>query len=161
MEPATGAGAVRRLRRARRNSCRQHWRPGHCLRGERPLLAAVFAAHRPGVPSLGDVTAIDWHRVRDVFAPDVIGAGFPCRNISNAGRRDGIHGQWSKVWRTLLRLSETGSRSRSLALPQVSGLITLVRLLCPRQDSNLRTRLRSGFLWTKGQSRPLHVGVEV
>ncbi|MEU2874829.1 DNA cytosine methyltransferase [Streptomyces sp. NPDC007070] len=66
-----------------------------------PHAAAVFAAHHPGAPNLGDITAVDWEHVRDVYAPDVIGAGFPCRNISNAGRRDGIHGQWSRVWKNV------------------------------------------------------------
>lgn len=66
-----------------------------------PHAAAVFAAHHPHAPNLGDITSVDWHRVRDVYAPDVIGAGFPCRNISNAGRRDGIHGQWSRVWKNV------------------------------------------------------------
>ncbi|MFE7431344.1 DNA cytosine methyltransferase [Streptomyces sp. NPDC057545] len=63
-----------------------------------PFAAAVFAAHNPGVPNLGDITRTDWHQVRETYRPDVIGAGFPCRNISNAGRRDGIRGQYSKVW---------------------------------------------------------------
>ncbi|MFF0125692.1 DNA cytosine methyltransferase [Streptomyces mirabilis] len=66
-----------------------------------PYAATVFAAHHPGVPNLGDITAVDWHEVRDLYAPDVVGAGFPCRNISNAGRRDGIHGQWSRVWKNV------------------------------------------------------------
>ncbi|MGW6746551.1 DNA cytosine methyltransferase [Streptomyces sp. NPDC055025] len=66
-----------------------------------PYAAAVFAAHHPGVPNLGDITALDWRQVRDLYAPDVIGAGFPCRNISNAGKRDGIHGQWSRVWKNV------------------------------------------------------------
>nr|WP_127891998.1 DNA cytosine methyltransferase [Streptomyces sp. S10(2018)] len=66
-----------------------------------PFAAAVFAAHHPGVPNLGDITAVDWHRVRDLYAPDVVGAGFPCRNISNAGRRDGINGKWSRVWKNV------------------------------------------------------------
>ncbi|MFF5299088.1 DNA cytosine methyltransferase [Streptomyces sp. NPDC013161] len=66
-----------------------------------PYAAAVFAAHHPNVPNLGDITAVDWHRVRDLYAPDVVGAGFPCRNISNAGRRDGISGQWSRVWKNV------------------------------------------------------------
>ncbi|MCW7988254.1 cytosine methyltransferase [Streptomyces platensis subsp. clarensis] len=63
-----------------------------------PYAAAVFAAHHHGVPNLGDITRVDWHQVRELYRPDVIGAGFPCRNISNAGRRDGIRGQWSRVW---------------------------------------------------------------
>ncbi|MFE0785128.1 DNA cytosine methyltransferase [Streptomyces mutabilis] len=66
-----------------------------------PFAAAVFAAHNPGVPNLGDITAVDWHQVRDLYAPDVVGAGFPCRNISNAGRRDGINGKWSRVWKNV------------------------------------------------------------
>ncbi|WP_069815326.1 DNA cytosine methyltransferase [Streptomyces sp. TP-A0874] len=66
-----------------------------------PHAAAVFAAHHPGVSNLGDITAVDWDQIRDVYRPDVIGAGFPCRNISNAGRRDGIHGQWSRVWKNV------------------------------------------------------------
>lgn len=66
-----------------------------------PHAAKVFAAHHPGVPNLGDITAVDWHQVRDLYAPDVVGAGFPCRNISNAERRDGIHGQWSRVWKNV------------------------------------------------------------
>ncbi|MGV9419836.1 DNA cytosine methyltransferase [Streptomyces sp. NPDC003674] len=66
-----------------------------------PYAAAVFAAHNPAVPNLGDITAVDWHKVRELWAPDVVGAGFPCRNISNAGRRDGINGQWSRVWKNV------------------------------------------------------------
>ncbi|MFE7072324.1 DNA cytosine methyltransferase [Streptomyces sp. NPDC057620] len=66
-----------------------------------PHAAAVFAAHHSGVPNLGDITAVDWRTVRDLYRPDVVAAGFPCRNISNAGRRDGIHGQWSRVWKNV------------------------------------------------------------
>ncbi|WP_326698737.1 DNA cytosine methyltransferase [Streptomyces sp. NBC_01754] len=66
-----------------------------------PHAAKVFAAHHPRVPNLGDITRADWERVRDLYAPNVVGAGFPCRNISNAGRRDGINGQWSKVWKNV------------------------------------------------------------
>ncbi|MFF8468858.1 DNA cytosine methyltransferase [Streptomyces griseus] len=66
-----------------------------------PYAAAVFAAHHPGVPNLGDITRADWERVRDLYRPEIVGAGFPCRNISNAGRKDGISGQWSRVWKNV------------------------------------------------------------
>ncbi|MET9293815.1 DNA cytosine methyltransferase [Streptomyces sp. NPDC003077] len=69
-----------------------------------PHAAAVFTYRYAGVPNLGDITAVDnadWRRVRDHHRVDVISAGFPCRNISNAGRRDGIHGQWSRVWKNV------------------------------------------------------------
>ncbi|MFD9763860.1 DNA cytosine methyltransferase [[Kitasatospora] papulosa] len=66
-----------------------------------PYAAKVFAAHHPGVPNLGDITRADWERVRDLYRPEIVGAGFPCRNISNAGRKDGISGQWSRVWKNV------------------------------------------------------------
>ncbi|MEU6001890.1 DNA cytosine methyltransferase [Streptomyces sp. NPDC047197] len=66
-----------------------------------PYAATVYEARHPGVPNLGDITVVDWRQVRDLYRPDVVGAGFPCRNISNAGRRDGINGQWSKVWKNV------------------------------------------------------------
>ncbi|MFG2573191.1 DNA cytosine methyltransferase [Streptomyces sp. NPDC048481] len=66
-----------------------------------PHAASVFTAHHPDTPNLGDITAVDWHQVRELHRPDVIAAGFPCRNISNAGRRDGINGQWSRVWKNV------------------------------------------------------------
>ncbi|MFD7947218.1 DNA cytosine methyltransferase [Streptomyces sp. NPDC059744] len=66
-----------------------------------PFAATVYAARHPGVPNLGDITTVDWRQVRELHRPDVVTAGFPCRNTSNAGRRDGIHGQWSRVWKNV------------------------------------------------------------
>ncbi|MER5938908.1 DNA cytosine methyltransferase [Streptomyces sp. NPDC001928] len=66
-----------------------------------PFAATVFAARHPGVPNLGDIRNVGWDQVREMYRPDVIGAGFPCRNTSNAGRRDGINGQWSRVWKNV------------------------------------------------------------
>lgn len=66
-----------------------------------PSAASVFTAHHPGVPNLGDITATDWHHVRGTLAPDVVAAGFPCQDISNAGRRVGIGGTRSGVWKNV------------------------------------------------------------
>ncbi|MFD6243470.1 DNA cytosine methyltransferase, partial [Streptomyces diastaticus] len=54
-----------------------------------PFAARVFAAHHPGVPNLGDITTADWGQAA-ALGIDAVAAGFPCRNISNAGRKDGI-----------------------------------------------------------------------
>lgn len=43
--------------------------------------------------------------------------------------------------------SETGSRSSCLASTLVNRMIVLVEAKCPRQDSNLRTRLRRPLLY--------------
>ncbi|MET9480968.1 DNA cytosine methyltransferase [Streptomyces sp. NPDC006638] len=51
----------------------------------------------PGAVNIGDVTEYDWEVLRGLT--DVITAGFPCQDISNAGRREGIHGKRSGVWK--------------------------------------------------------------
>lgn len=61
----------------------------------------VLAHHWPEVPNLGDITTYDFTELCGVV--DKIAAGFPCRNTSNAGRRDGINGQWSRVWKDVCR----------------------------------------------------------
>jgi DNA (cytosine-5)-methyltransferase 1 len=52
--------------------------------------------HRwPGVANLGDIRTVDWTQVEAV---DVLTAGFPCQDISNAGKRAGITGEHSSLW---------------------------------------------------------------
>jgi DNA (cytosine-5)-methyltransferase 1 len=50
-------------------------------------VARVFAAHWPGAPNLGDITAIDWAAVPKV---DVLAGGVPCQSVSSVGRRTGL-----------------------------------------------------------------------
>jgi DNA (cytosine-5)-methyltransferase 1 len=58
--------------------------------------AGVLARHWPGVPNLGDVTALDWARVPPV---DLVAAGWPCQDISYAGPGAGItEGTRSGLW---------------------------------------------------------------
>ncbi|MGW3808699.1 DNA cytosine methyltransferase [Micromonospora sp. NPDC005113] len=55
----------------------------------------VLEHHWPHVPNLGDIRTVDWTTVEPV---DVLTAGFPCQDISNAGKRAGITGQHSSLW---------------------------------------------------------------
>lgn len=64
-----------------------------------PYAARVFSAHHPAAPNLGDVMTADWEEVLETYCPNVVAAGFPCRNISNAGDRTGIEGKWSRAWK--------------------------------------------------------------
>ncbi|WP_229686958.1 DNA cytosine methyltransferase, partial [Longimycelium tulufanense] len=60
-----------------------------------PAAVAVLAHHWPSTPNLGDITAVDWDQVEPV---DVLVGGFPCQDISNAGKREGIAGERSGLW---------------------------------------------------------------
>ncbi|WP_280381307.1 DNA cytosine methyltransferase [Nocardia wallacei] len=66
----------------------------HC---ETDPAASTVLAHRfPGVPNLGDITTVNWTAVAPV---DVVTAGFPCQDLSAAGRRAGIGpGTRSGLW---------------------------------------------------------------
>lgn len=60
-----------------------------------PGAAKILTHHHPDVPNLGDITTVDWATVPAV---DILTAGFPCQDISNAGKRAGIEGTRSGIW---------------------------------------------------------------
>ena len=59
--------------------------------------ACKILAHRyPDAPNLGDITTVDWSHVEPV---DVLTGGFPCQDVSHAGKRAGIRpGTRSGLW---------------------------------------------------------------
>lgn len=64
-----------------------------------PYASAVLKHHWPNVPNHGDITQIDFTRVEPV---EVLCGGFPCQDISVAGRqwgpRKGLDGARSGLW---------------------------------------------------------------
>lgn len=65
-----------------------------------PHAAAILAARLPGVANLGDLRAVNFASVEP---PEVLTAGFPCQDISAAGRRAGIEkGARSGLWSSIL-----------------------------------------------------------
>ena len=60
-----------------------------------PHARAVLAKHWPGVPCYDDVRGISAGSVPDV---DLICGGFPCQDVSVAGRRAGLAGERSGLW---------------------------------------------------------------
>ncbi|WP_189258661.1 DNA cytosine methyltransferase [Lentzea flava] len=64
-----------------------------------PDASAVLAHRFPGVPNLGDIAAVDWEQVEHVA---VLLGGFPCQDLSAAGKRAGLRpdnrsGLWSQM----------------------------------------------------------------
>jgi DNA (cytosine-5)-methyltransferase 1 len=66
-----------------------------------PYASAVLAKHWPGVRNHGDVRNV---RAGAVEPVDVICGGFPCQDISNAGKRAGIDGERSGLWSEYARI---------------------------------------------------------
>lgn len=71
-----------------------------------PFPRAVLNKHWPEVPCYEDVRTLTAERlVRDGVGPiDVICGGFPCQDISLAGRMSGAEGEKSGLWREIVRL---------------------------------------------------------
>lgn len=85
-----------------------------------PYASRVLAKHWPGVPNLGDVTAIDWSTVE---RPDLICGGFPCQDISLAGQRVGFGGARSGLWSEFVRAID-GLRPPLALIENVLGLLS-------------------------------------
>jgi len=71
-----------------------------------PFARAVLARHWPRVPIYDDVRTLSAARLRQdgVPRPDLICGGFPCQDISLAGRGAGIAGARSGLWSHMARL---------------------------------------------------------
>jgi DNA (cytosine-5)-methyltransferase 1 len=60
-----------------------------------PFACRVLAHHFPDAPNHGDITTLDFTTVEPV---DILVGGFPCQDISNAGKQAGIEGARSGLW---------------------------------------------------------------
>lgn len=83
--------------------------------------ARILAHHWPDVPNHGDITRIDWSSVEPV---DILCGGFPCQDVSAAGRRAGIRegtrsGLWSYFAEAINQL-----RPRYVVVENVRGLLS-------------------------------------
>ena len=67
-----------------------------------PFCQRVLAARWPGIPCYPDVSEL---RGADVAPVDVLCGGFPCQDISVAGRGAGIGGARSGLWSEMFRLT--------------------------------------------------------
>lgn len=83
--------------------------------------ASKVLAHRfPGVPNLGSVTDIDWATVPPV---DVLCGGFPCQDVSAAGKRAGIKaGTRSGLWSEFAEAIDA-LRPQYVVIENVRGLL--------------------------------------
>ena len=98
-------------------------RAGHQCVGQveiDPYCQKVLAKHWPDVWRYDDITKL---KAEDIPDADMWTAGFPCQDISNAGKRAGIHGKQSGLFFDLMRLVRQ-VRPRYLLLENVAALLT-------------------------------------
>jgi DNA (cytosine-5)-methyltransferase 1 len=70
-----------------------------------PYCRRVLARHWPEVPCYDDVRTLTAERLgADGIAVDAICGGFPCQDISSAGKGAGLAGEHSGLWREYARL---------------------------------------------------------
>lgn len=66
-----------------------------------PYCLRVLGRHWPDIPKFTDIREVSAHDLEPV---DLICGGFPCQDISNAGRRAGITGPRSGLWAEFARI---------------------------------------------------------
>ena len=81
----------------------------------------VLAKHWPNVPIHEDVRTLDGKQYAGTI--DVICGGFPCQDLSVAGKKAGFDGERSSLYREMLRLISE-SRPRYAIFENVTGLLT-------------------------------------
>jgi len=82
-----------------------------------PFCRGILARHWPEAERYTDVTTLDAARLPDV---DVICGGFPCQDVSSAGRAAGIDGERSGLWYHFARIVEA-KRPRIVVVENVAS----------------------------------------
>lgn len=88
-----------------------------------PFCRRVLKKHWPDVPIYEDVRTLTADRLRaDGIVADVICGGFPCQDISVAGKGEGIEGERSGLWGEYARLIGE-IRPRLVIMENVAALL--------------------------------------
>lgn len=88
-----------------------------------PFCRRVLAKHWPNVPCYEDVRTLSaQHITADGLVPEVICGGFPCQDISVAGKGAGLAGERSGLWSEFARLIGE-LRPRYAIVENVSALL--------------------------------------
>jgi DNA (cytosine-5)-methyltransferase 1 len=91
----------------------------HCEWEDAP--SQILEAHFPGVPNYRDVSKVDFTQVEPV---DILTGGFPCQDLSTAGKRAGLQdgtrsGLWSEFYRAIQDI-----KPKLVIIENVRGLLS-------------------------------------
>ena len=91
----------------------------HCEWEDAP--STILDKHFPGVPNYKDVSKVDFTQVEPV---DILTGGFPCQDLSLAGKRAGLQdGTRSGLWSEFARAIEE-LKPRLVVIENVRGLLS-------------------------------------
>ena len=91
----------------------------HCEWEDAP--SAILDKNFPGVPNFKDVSKVDWHNVEPV---DILTGGFPCQDLSLAGKRKGLKdGTRSGLWSEFYKAIEI-IKPRLVVIENVRGILS-------------------------------------
>jgi DNA (cytosine-5)-methyltransferase 1 len=92
-----------------------------------PFPCAVLAHHYPGVPNLGSVTDISDEMIAALGPIDLVVGGFPCQDLSVAGKRAGLAGARSGLFHEGMRIFHAARSfcgARYLLIENVPGMFS-------------------------------------
>ncbi|RTK93849.1 MAG: DNA cytosine methyltransferase [Rickettsiales bacterium] len=69
-----------------------------------PFCRKILTRHWPSIPIFSDITTIHREDLKALLKIDVIAGGFPCQDISVAGKGGGIKAKRSGLWKEFARL---------------------------------------------------------
>jgi len=106
---------------------------GFCEQDEKAR--RVLKKHWPGVPIFPDIRGLDHETLRaNGIVPDIITGGFPCQDISCAGKGVGIIGERSGLWTEMFRLIRdvrpTWAIAENVSALRSKGLALVLQDLC-------------------------------
>lgn len=91
----------------------------HCEWDDAP--AKILEKNFPGIPNYRDVSAVDFAAVEPV---DILTGGFPCQDLSMAGKRAGLKdGTRSGLWSEFARAIET-IKPKLVVIENVRGILS-------------------------------------
>ena len=91
----------------------------HCEWAEAP--SRILEKNYPGIPNYRDVSLVDWESVEPI---DILTGGFPCQDLSLAGKRAGLEdGTRSGLWSEFAKAIEI-LKPKAVIIENVRGLLS-------------------------------------
>lgn len=69
-----------------------------------PFCRKILTRHWPSIPIFPDITTVHKEDLKTLPRIDVIAGGFPCQDVSIAGKKKGINAKRSGLWKEFVRL---------------------------------------------------------